>query len=56
MFNLFFVHIERLQTELEFSVPGRKDNVDENGPIIDKNGHQSHKVSHAILCFHQFLN
>ncbi|CAH8645264.1 unnamed protein product [Schistosoma haematobium] len=36
---------ERLQTELEFSVLGRKDNVDENGPIIDKNGHQSHKES-----------
>ncbi|CAH8632521.1 unnamed protein product [Schistosoma margrebowiei] len=36
---------ERLQTELEFTVPGRKDNVDENGPIIDKNGHQSHKES-----------
>ncbi|CAI2733648.1 unnamed protein product [Schistosoma spindalis] len=36
---------ERLQTELEFTVPGRKDNVDENGPIIDKNDHQSHKES-----------
>ncbi|CAH8650603.1 unnamed protein product [Schistosoma rodhaini] len=36
---------ERLQTEIEFTVPGRKDNVDENGPIIDKNGHQSHKES-----------
>ncbi|CAH8594218.1 unnamed protein product [Schistosoma turkestanicum] len=37
---------ERLQTELEFTIPGRKDHIDESESIMEKkNGYQSHKES-----------